>query len=808
MKEMKLKLSLFCVVLLLFGAAPAALGDWDVGDPNKMHWPQTPKAGGLDIEFSSSMLGDDWRCSETGLVSDIHFWVSWMDNQVQPINNFIVQIYSDKPANPQDASSYSEPNDLLWGPRLFGPGDFAIQSMPNDLQGWFDPSSGSWLPDNHDRWDQINVTDINNPFIQKKDEIYWLVINFGTLPFIGWKETDKNFNDDSVWWDGAMGEWKELKAPPFYEETIDLAFVITGEPLPEKKAYVPHTKWSQPPIEIDPCSDVPTYCGWDEESHNKKYENDPNMWKIVADDYRCIGSMPVTSIHWWGSFYDWEWPVPPETVPPILPDKWWIGFWSNVPALAPPFYMSYSYPDILLHEITIDNSRVYWDIVGKDEYYGYYPNDICFQYNIDLEHGEYFWQDRFRGDTTDDIYWISIVAEYNDFDQPYYRWGWKTRPWHWMDDAVTFNMPYKPPVGSSTQPPGSGLPDITPIVDPEWEESMDMSFELDTDPNWIKWEQLYTGIRDWPHYEDEVSMLDGESTDPLAERLVLDDWLCKNKRPIDALSWFGSYIGYGSEACSYPPFMPLPVPPDGFQLTIWTDVNSTISTTGFSHPNEPIWSYFANIYDEVLVGYDKHPHGEPNEPVFRYSVRLPEEEWFRQLESDTIFWLGVQAIYNANRPNYPWGWTNHEHVYNDNAVSGQQDLTGGGWIWEELYDQNDASEDMSFILFAGCCPGDSDNDGDYDLNDYYTMQGNLAYADFLISGGAGTDYLITPGDPIVGFLWNPCEDWDGDGDVDINDYYSLQGALAYADYLISGGLGTDYLVTPGDPLVGFLWQCP
>ena len=40
----------------------------------------------------------------------------------------------------------------------------------------------------------------------------------------------------------------------------------------------------------------------------------------------------------------------------------------------------------------------------------------------------------------------------------------------------------------------------------QWGKSYDMAFELDTDPNYIKWEQTYTGIRDWPHYEDEESM--------------------------------------------------------------------------------------------------------------------------------------------------------------------------------------------------------------------------------------------------------------------------------------------------------------
>jgi hypothetical protein len=410
--------------------------------------------------------------------------------------------------------------------------------------------------------------------------------------------------------------------------------------------------------------------------------------------------MPVTSIHWWGSFYGWEWPGGPEQLPPVLPKKWWIGFWSNVPEFTPPQDLPYSHPDILLHEITIDASRVKWEIAGSDEYYGEHPYDICFQYYVDLRPEEVFWQDDFNETTTNDIYWISIVAEYDDLDQPSYKWGWKSRSWHWMDDAVTFNLPSKLPAGSTIPDPFA----ITPIKDVVFLESMDMAFELNTDPNYIKWEQLYTGIRHWWHYEDVSSMLDLRNPDE--EQMVADDWRCLRRTPVTAIGWWGSYIGYRSQACSYPPFMSLPVPPDRFVLKIWTDVaaDDPDNTYSYSHPGEEIWQYDAVEFDEVMVGFDKHPHGaqgqHPNEPVFRYSVRLPKDKWFNQPDYNEVFWFSVQAVYENEEPLYPWGWTNHEHVFNDNAVRRYEDLAAGGWVWEELYDQTGKSEDMSFILFT------------------------------------------------------------------------------------------------------------
>jgi len=692
---MKKKLFLICVFVLFAGIAFLAVADWDPGDGHKMHFPQLPDPFGWDVAFYADFgmfpleLADDWECSETGPVSDVHFWISWYADDVFPLQSVRVRIYSNNPMGP---NGWSEPNELRWE-REFLAGQFTERQYGIGDQGWYDPWSGYFERPNHFMYFQVNIADINDPFIQREGEIYWLSLEltgeFGNM--MGWKTSLDHWNDDAVWREPG-GPWIELR-DPLTQESLDFSFVITTEEEP--KPLMPHTKWSQPPIEIDPTSEVPTYCGWDEQSHNKVDSGTP-LRKIVADDFRCLGSMPVTSIHWWGSFFDWEWSWAHGTLPPVLPEKWSIGFWSNVPALAPPYYLDYSYPDILLHSIKVDANRVTFEEVGSDEYYGYYPYDICYQYNVDLRPDEVFWQDDFNNMTQDRIYWMSIVAEYNDTAVPYYPWGWKTRPWHWMDDAVTFNLDFEPAAGFVLDPFI-----VNPIKDPVWQESFDVAFELDTDPNYIKWEQLYTGIRHWPHYEDVKSVFNIEF--PLEETLVADDWKCLRKTPVTAIVWWGSYIGYQYEACG-DTFMPLPVSPNRFRLSIWTDVplGDPGNPYPYSHPGEIIWTYETQKYDEVLVGYDKHPEYEPpyrTEPVFRYSARLPKDAWFQQPDVNGVFWLSVQAVYDNNMPNYDWGWTNHEHVFNDDAVQGTQ-VTSGEWTWTELYDQTGASEDMSFILFT------------------------------------------------------------------------------------------------------------
>jgi hypothetical protein len=151
-------------------------------------------------------------------------------------------------------------------------------------------------------------------------------------------------------------------------------------------------------------------------------------------------------------------------------------------------------------------------------------------------------------------------------------------------------------------------------------------------------------------------------------RQVADDWRCESRSPVTTAVWWGSYIGYGYEACQCQTTTPRPTKPDYFLLSIWTNVPANSGEpSSFSHPGEKKWEYRTNKYDEVLVGYDKHPEpGEPGtggyEPVFRYSVKLPQTSWFRQKDVNEVFWFSVVAVYDQNDPTYPWGWTNHQCV--------------------------------------------------------------------------------------------------------------------------------------------------
>lgn len=238
-------------VLVIVGVAAA---DWNEGDDHKMHFPQLPDVDGWDVAWHDYQLADDWTCSQSGVVDDIHLWYSWKQGNEGQIQSVGVEIYNNEPAVAGDPASFSHPKDFLWGWN-FQPGEFITRPYGAGNQGWFDPSTNEWNRPDHTTFDQLNITDIEailrsqgqEPFYQVEGEIYWLVVNVnieagGADLEIGWKTADverypdqyngTHYMDDAVWWDssGANPGWHPLKDPENQEISLDLAFVITPEP--------------------------------------------------------------------------------------------------------------------------------------------------------------------------------------------------------------------------------------------------------------------------------------------------------------------------------------------------------------------------------------------------------------------------------------------------------------------------------------------------------------------------------------------------------------------------------------------------
>ncbi len=450
-----------------------------------------------------------------------------------------------------------------------------------------------------------------------------------------------------------------------------------------------HLKWSQPPIEIDPdVEEPPVFCGWGESACSTEQTGQRRQWRMLVDDFRCLGDMPITAIRWWGSYQSWQSPEVPEH----QPLAWHVGFWTNtVDGLAPEEL----YPERLVWSLVLPNERVLRRSKGLCEF-PQQVSEMCFAHGVRLEPQEWFHQAEFA--SNEGVFWLSVTAVYPPDAEPVNLWNWTTRPHTWGRGAQMPAIMGEWPSSEERLSPGRITPVETARLCRET-RTYDLCFDLLTESPWVKWDQPFVGLRKWPGYADHISTAFEPPRGALTvQRQVADDWTCESADPITAISWQGSYLGYGYEGCKCDEVVE-PRRPDYFLLSIWADT-PPVGQRQERRPSEKVWEYAAYDYDEVLVGYDRQPEGEPNEAVFRYSVRLPAEAWFRQETPEAVFWFSVTAVFegSATQIPYHWGWTSHEHTFGSAAMATNYDA--GTPRWQETLDDGVWPVDMSFTLYT------------------------------------------------------------------------------------------------------------
>lgn len=234
------RLIAICAVATMLAIGSTANAHWDSNMPYKMHYPQLPDPLGWDVSFSNTSIADDWKCSETGPVKDIHFWASikgWNDPEppFESGPDIMISIRSNIAEGPE---GYSVPGNVLWA-RAFvdETGGYEGEFAGYGNQGWLDPlDTNSTHPNDHQAYYLVNINNIDQPFQQEKDAIYWLeiaaILPEGANYEIGWKTSENHWNDDAVYL-SPTSDWQDLHYPsidPRYPESIDMAFVIAPEP--------------------------------------------------------------------------------------------------------------------------------------------------------------------------------------------------------------------------------------------------------------------------------------------------------------------------------------------------------------------------------------------------------------------------------------------------------------------------------------------------------------------------------------------------------------------------------------------------
>lgn len=442
----------------------------------------------------------------------------------------------------------------------------------------------------------------------------------------------------------------------------------------------------------------------------------------VADDWLCLGGSPVSDLHFWGSYPEWEKinEVPSDETPGVQAFK--IQIYSDIPASADQANKDFSRPGRLLYETWVkDFSETYVASISLPWGTGQEPI-FEHKYRYDLDLPRIFWQRRGT------IYWLNISAVPNDSQIP---WGWENSMDRWNDVAVERDY--------TTDKNWERL--YHPFFDPPL-VPLDMSFELTTCGGPVKWLQF----PDMAQGLNIVSYpLDDQNPD-VPGALVADDFLCTNGEPVTEVHFWGSYLTrdnrrHWSENTPMPPIGIDRPKMQSFNLGFYLDVPAgNDPEIPWSHPAARGQLYNVTLTpDEVETQYwDSIPHtryyqGEKEtwwEHKYYHVADLTQEglKPFFQ-DRDNIYWLSLSATPDCTgtEPCYYWGWETSMDHWNDAAVKGNSSFWKN--LGGKLVDFND--------LTAGTT---------YDLNpltvnsDQFTSRGVLvSLADFQWGNGDWND---------------------------------------------------------------------
>lgn len=145
--------------------------DWPNNNPTK--WVQLPDLlQGVNINATQPLiLADDFKCTFTGPITDIHIWGSWLYDVVDPMAVFRLSIHPNIPAGP---GGWSVPGPALWS-IILPPTGVRLWATANE--GFFDPRTMSYLGVDTQVWLYNFILPPDMAFVQQEGDIYWLNVS-------------------------------------------------------------------------------------------------------------------------------------------------------------------------------------------------------------------------------------------------------------------------------------------------------------------------------------------------------------------------------------------------------------------------------------------------------------------------------------------------------------------------------------------------------------------------------------------------------------------------------------------------------
>ncbi|MEW5924777.1 MAG: dockerin type I domain-containing protein [Candidatus Zixiibacteriota bacterium] len=654
---------LLAAMFLIF--VSPVMADWVPENGHKMHFPQLPDEAGWDVNATQPLvLADDWMCSETGWVKDIHFWGSWKHGITGQILYFVLSIHADIPAS-QNPSGYSMPGQTLWEREI---AYFIPRPIdPPTLEGWYDPLTGAFFPEDHDAYFQYNVfLEENDWFWQEQGTIYWLnisaVVADPAATQWGWKTSLDHWNDDAVWATWGNLQWYELFEPPGYhylpgdvdndgdvdsdDVTFLQAYLFTGGPPPPY--FIPGTT---PPFYaaadvngdcIVSTADLtylidflqaggppPTFCPT--YPPNPESESLDMAFVITAgmqaepeacclQDGSCVMALPTDCINVLGGTPQGAGTVCTQPEGCCLPD----GTCANLDPLCCA------------------------DLGGTPQGVG----TICTQPQACCLPG--------GGCTDVDPLCCDEMG------------GWASPTGapaclgdgngNGVDDACDILT------GACCLEDGSCLEltmaDCNAIPNSDYKGDGTRCLG-DNNSNGINdacetWEP---GMPAKMHYP-QLPNIQGWGVDATYPVVLADDWMCSETGWVKDIHFWGAYQFGSTQHVKR------------FILSIHADVPAGVDQQ-YSHPGEILWEYETDYFSETPFDMltpegwysPQIPWYAPGDHIglYQYDIYLPEAVWFWQ-DVQTIYWLNITAIFETTPAFARWGWKSSIEHWNDDAT--------------------------------------------------------------------------------------------------------------------------------------------
>ena len=599
---------------------------------------------GLDVWNSGPwMLADDFICTNSGPITDIHIWGSWVSNFVDANSlTFTLGIYDDAPVNA--TNNYSHPGNLKWQ-ETFGPGQYGENPYLTGSESFLDPGPPAIIGTDNQAWSYCFYP--TNPFVQigtnTAPKIYWLAV-YASLPATatgfkyGWKTTFFWQNDVSVHapWPGSLppsgGGWV-----PTTQTTaggpLDLAFSLTTPTNSTPPTCCPETngvKWVQGPDLIT------------------GIDYNASLPYTLADDFQCTNPGPITDIHLWGSWLNNQ---------PDYGATYTLAIWSDVPTNVD---ITYSHPGTPLWtqpfgpgSYTICPNAIVAEPFNNPDGTAVGTTTNLYYLCFNMDPANAFTQMGTQSSPSN--YWLSVTVQPSTTGggQPF---GWKSSTNIFNDKAVFSPVAFPPPFGSWIPiNPGSPL-----------KTRVDLAFKITTLPTTtnpppvVCVESDYEKTVQWPNI---IGGYDVWNT----PYVLADDFVCTNSGPISDIHLWGSWLKDEAQPYNIT-----------FWLGIYDDVKVGPGNT-FSHPGtnllwqqwfapgqyaETIWE--ASASEQFLDPGPTNILGGDSE-VWYYCF-YPTNA-FQQLGTPTnskTYWLAAYA--QLTNGNYSYGWKTTTNVLNDTSV--------------------------------------------------------------------------------------------------------------------------------------------